>query len=170
MLAGTVLAGNINMEEFCRKDLDDLWFLLTLSDGQQLFGGSKTLDESKDITRKWLLCLNPDQTVCWEYITPEEEASTVMNASERPDGTIAVVFDMGDEDYEAPEGARSRIRYFTLDGQPTGKETDLPGVIMKITDTDIVQMLLPEEENDDYRYILTDWEGNVIDDNYDFRS
>ena len=86
-----------------------------------------------------------------------------MRASERPDGTIAVVFDMGDEDYEAPEGARSKIRYYTPDGQPTGKETDLPGVIMSITDTDIVQMLLPEEENDDYRYILTDWEGNVMD-------
>lgn len=163
MLAGTVLAENINVDEFCTGDGDYLYFLCTLSDGRLLCGGSKTLDESKDIARKWLLCLNPDRSVSWEYITPEEEASTVMRASERPDGTIAVVFDMGDEDYEAPEGARSKIRYYTPDGQPTGKETDLPGVIMSITDTDIVQMLLPEEENDDYRYILTDWEGNVMD-------
>ena len=34
---------------------------------------------------------------------------------------------------------------------------------MSTTDTNIVQMLLPEEENGDYRYILTDWEGNVMD-------
>ena len=137
-----------------------------LSDGRLLIAGSKCLDESKDTTRKWLLCLNPDHTVNWEYITPEEEASTIFAASERPDGTIAVLFDMGDEDHAAPEGARTKIRYFTQDGQPTGKEVNLPGCVQSNSDIGvyIAQMIVPDDENEPVRYFKTDWDGNLIED------
>ncbi len=167
MLIGSALAENVNVKAFYSGENDYLFFLRTLSDGRLLFAGSKCLDESKDITRKWLLCLNPDRTVSWEYITPEEEASTVFAASERPDGTIAVLFDMGDEDYKAPEGARTKIRYFTQTGQATGKEADLPGIIQSKTNdvSCLVQMFLPTEEDDKTRYIITDWDGNPLDEN-----
>ena len=167
MLIGSALAENVNVEEFYTGENDYLFFLRTLSDGRLLIAGSKCLDESKDTTRKWLLCLNPDHTVNWEYITPEEEASTIFAASERPDGTIAVLFDMGDEDHKAPEGARTKIRYFTQDGQPTGKEVNLPGCVQSETDADvyIVQMIIPENEDDPVLYVKTDWDGNPIDDN-----
>ena len=172
MLIGSALAQNVNVKEFYEGDNDYLFFVNTLSDGRLLFGGSKCLDESKDITRKWLLCLNPDRTVNWEYISPEEEASTVFAVSERPDGTIAVLFDMGDEDHEAPEGARTKIRYFTQSGQATGKETDLPGIIQsKTNDTScLVQMFLPTEEDNKTRYIITDWDGNPLDENNEILS
>ncbi len=168
MLIGSAIAENVNVKQFYSGDQDNLFFLRTLSDGRLLFGGSKCLDENKDIDRKWLLCLNPDRTVSWEYITPEEEASTVLLASERPDGTLAVVFDMGDEDYEAPEGARSKIRYFTMDGQPTGKEVNLPGAVQIKEDADdsyIKLMCFSTEDEDTVYYIRVDWDGNLLNSN-----
>lgn len=166
MLIGSALAQNVNVEEFYTGENDYLFYLCTLSDGQLLIAGSKCLDESKDTTRKWLLCLNPDHTVNWEYITPEEEASTIIFASERPDGTLAVLFDMGDEDHAAPEGARTKIRYFTQDGQPTGKEVNLPGCVQSESDIGVYipQMIVPDDENEPVRYITTDWDGNLIED------
>ena len=166
MLIGSALAQHLNLEEFYTEENDYLFSLSTLKDGRLLIAGSKCLDESKDITRKWLLCLNPDYTVSWEYITPEEEAGTIFAVSERPDGTLAIVFDMGDEDHAAPEGARTKIRYFTQDGQPTGKEINLPGFIQShssYTDSYIVQTIVPDDENEPVLYIKTDWDGNEIE-------
>ena len=163
LLAGAALAENVSMKQFYTNEGDYIYFLRTLRDGRMLFTGVKCPDNDGDIHRKWFLCLNPDHTVSWEYVTPEPEASTPYYAEERPDGTIAVMFDMGDEDHAAPEGAKTKIRFYNAqDGQPTGRELDLPENAWVNEGLSWIMMDSGDPAEGSERVTVMDWDGNRI--------
>ncbi len=162
LLAGSALAENVNVRQFYSNEGDYLFYLRTLSDGRMLFGGSKQADAGKDISRKWLLCLNEDRTVSWEYITPEAEAGTICSATERPDGTIAVVYDMGDEDHEAPEGKNTLIRFYTPDGQATGREMAFADPAGVDEETSHIVMYHTPAEGGQEQVMVMDWDGSRV--------
>ena len=159
LAAGCAWAENIDVRQFCSDEGDYLSYRCRLPDGRLMFAGSKHPDKTKDTGRKWLLCLNPDGTKCWEYVAPAEEASTICYVTELPDGTIAALFDMGDEDHE-PEGAPAKIRYYTRDGQATGQETDLPGRFM--SQSEVTPEYIRVYDFESGVTTILDWYGNAV--------
>ena len=135
----------------------------TLPDGRILLAGARYLPETSYDMRAWLVCLNPDRTVSWEFADAADgghygsEAAAVL-----PDGTIGAVFEdrqMGDEN--RPD--RITIRFFTQDGEPTGKEFGISpeNVVFKAYPYGLLMYRWKEdEETSETR--LTDWNGNEI--------
>ena len=125
LLAGTACAEEIR-EISTGKNWDYLSYSGTLPDGRILLTGAKQLEETSYEMRAWLLCLNPDRTVSWEFVDTEDNGYYETRAAAvLPDGTVAAVFEnrqMGDEN--RPD--QVTVKFFTPDGQPTGKVFDIP--------------------------------------------
>ena len=122
LMFGTACAEGIR--ELC-SGFDRLYYCCTLPDGRVLLTGMKnrTTGDYYDPVA-WVLCLNPDGTVSWEFDDRGANGySSVVQAAALRDGTIAVVF----EDRQLPDREdRITIRFFTKDGQLTGKELPIP--------------------------------------------
>ena len=59
-------------------------------------------------------------TVSWEYIDPEEGSCGFYALTVLKDGTIAALLD--NSPYQKSES--QKLKYFTPDGKPTGKEKE----------------------------------------------
>ena len=97
---------------------DSLIYECTLPDGRLLLTGTKETDTVKK-TR--LVCLNPDLSVSWEYNEKEDGDCWNPYAALLEDGTIALA-------YRRFRSAGDDIvmKFFTQDGNPTGKEHTIP--------------------------------------------
>ena len=143
--------------------LEELYYRCTLPDGRVLMTGSKIRPDpaSYDDKAAWVVCLNPDRTVCWEYADQGENAySSAVQAAALRDGTIAAVF----EDRQLLDREnRIAVRFFTQDGQPTGKEFPIPAdrVTWRATPSWLMMCSWKPEERMD-ETILIDWGGNEL--------
>ena len=138
---------------------DDLAYMTTLSDGRILLGGVRAVDGSEEKCTDWLLCLNPDMTVSWEYLDPACSAVRCQVAAEQADGTIGTILSR----YVDGVGGVNTLHCFTPDGKAV-KETALPDNDgMSITNLTKTRMLVTDNTSDDGLHIwLQDWDGNRI--------
>ena len=98
---------------------DSLFYECTLPDGRLLLIGEKAEADGNGTDQKtWLVCLNKDRTVSWEYNEQEEGDCWIPYAAVLEEGTIAVA-------YRRFRGSDDKIvaKFFTPEGKPTGKET-----------------------------------------------
>ena len=143
--------------------LEELYYRYTLPDGRVLMTGSKIRPDpaSYDDKAAWVVCLNPDRTMSWEFAdTGENGYVSAVQAAALQDGTVAVVF----EDRQLLDREnRLTVRFFTQDGKETGKELELSTKLVTFKATPSWLMLYgwkPEERMDET--ILIDWGGNEL--------
>ena len=116
LLAGGALANEV--VDISTDGFDCLYYECTLPDGRLIFAGDMGTVGNYADARARLLCMNPDMTVSWDYVDPEEGDCRFWHATVLKDGTIATVLD--NSPYQQPMGRK--LKFFTQDGQPTGKE------------------------------------------------
>lgn len=156
LLAGTACAEGIVTIASAQ---DDLEYRCTLPDGRIVLAGSKTPDGEGSSPRACVLCLNPDRTVSWEFIDRDENGfSSVYQVTVLPDGTIAAVFAR----FEG-ENRTQRAKFFTQDGQPTGRELEISGdPLIYGTGPSWLLLYQWDDEEQAASTVLTDWDGNEI--------
>ena len=130
---------------------------LILTGGMRLYGAGKE-------TGSYVLCLNADRTVRWEYTDREKNGYTsAEEATVLADGTIAVVV------WDYPE--KIAVKFFTPQGKRARKKLDMTkncgktGQLSDITPSFIVKSdFLGNVTDQDFRYETTlyNWKGNEI--------
>jgi len=100
---------------------DGMGYEATLPDGRLVFSGCNSEAGNSMNSKARLLCLNPDGTTSWDYIYPQEGCCSFFYVNVLKDGTLAVLF----RDAPYQETKEEKLVFFTMDGQPTGKETKL---------------------------------------------
>ena len=116
--------------------------------------------------------LGGDGTESWQYIDDTHDDGRFSYAAELEDGTIGLVF------WCLEDGGKSgyKLRFFTADGKPTGKEVIIPKgeyddiIIQNVTKSRlqmICETLIRETTDTGYRTVhydnyLIDWDGNEI--------
>ena len=138
---------------------DYLDYGCTLPDGRIILTGSKTEYANNYVSRGWVLCLNPDRTVSWEALEGAEGGSFSGNrAVLLADGTVAVVFDQYINEQNVVI-----VKTYTRDGQPTGKEFEIPGGFYSTGATPAWLMLCRfDNESDADATVLVDWDGKEL--------
>ena len=145
------------VELSCGK-VEYLNYRCTLPDGRLLVtGGTRRNKYEGDAA--WIMCLNRDRTVSWEYISRKDGYVSAEEAVVLADGTIAVVM----ENYPKKRAAM----FFTPNGKKTRKKLDLmnlSGTIYTVTPSFIMTYDSISKKADDYRHetILYDWKGREI--------
>lgn len=133
----------------------------TLPDGRLLFAGNRSAEARDDKDQPWIVCLNEDRTVSWEYLDDTVGTTGFYHAHVLQDGTIGVWFWQMFDNEDIP--SIQSLRFFTQDGKPTGKEvvlnTDEYVTINNVTSSYLVRNHYTETE----RWSdMIDWDGNVI--------
>ena len=141
----------------CGK-MDFLLYQCTLQDGRLLLGGGTDRDENSGLAA-WIMCLNTDRTVSWEYNGREDGYAAALYATVLQDGTVAVMM-------QDPDNKRSVV-YFTPDGAEAREKLDLAGLqgsLYTVTPSFILSCESTETETGDplYRTFLYDWDGKEI--------
>ena len=143
----------------------------TLADGRILLVGRSREVPGEDAGSAWLLCLNPDRTVSWEYTDDAKDDGYFACAAELEDGTIGLV---SGKMVQKPDSAYA-LRFFTTDGKPTGKEVNIPRrkgpVTVQNATKSRIQLVdmggIRKAGENQYRSVhfdnyLIDWDGNEI--------
>ena len=156
--AGAALAEEV--ADLGTDGYDSLTYADTLSDGRILLCGERQVSGEGFVCSAKLLCLNPDRTVSWEYTDPAGDDGNFSFAAELPDGTIGTVYTRHSDE----KGGIYELRFFTPDGEPTGKIISILEdeniYVSNVTKTRLLVM-----ENSiwgDLRNWLLDWDGNEI--------
>ena len=157
MTAGCACAENIL--EMRNESIAWLHYECTLPDGRMLLAGGTQQEPGSDKTGEWLVCLNRDRTVSWEYTAPpaDEYSEGCSGAALMEDGTIAVLLE------EAPhdgKGTAFTVQFFTQDGKPAGKKTALPAELMSVYQADRSGVMLTGSSNMGAGTEVVDWNGN----------
>ena len=148
---------------------DSLGYDVTLPDGRMIFSGCVGEVGNYMNSKARLLCLNPDGTTSWEYLYPQEGSCSFSCAALMKDGTLAVYF----EDAPHQETKEKKIVFFTMDGLPTGKETELQledsaGKIIIghiLTASGYMEQYMDAygpADSDGYCTSFSDWDGNLL--------
>ena len=145
------------VELSCGK-VEYLNYRCTLPDGRLLLTGGTRRDEYGG-DAAWIMCLNTDRTISWEYISRKDGYTSAEEATVLTDGTVAVIM----EDYPR----KRAVMFFTPDGKKARKKLDLKkkrGIIYTITPSFIMSYDDVSKKAEDYRYktILYDWKGKEI--------
>ena len=156
LLAGAACAEEIRL--ISTGCPDDAGYACTLPDGRLVLTGSKDVDDYYSM-KAWVLCLNPDATVSWEIVDRDGNGHTAAGqAAVLPDGTVAVVFGRH-------EGflRDCTIKFYTQDGQPTGRELALPHEYT-VGDVGPSRLMLFVWDGKDTvgETVLIDWDGNEL--------
>ena len=154
LLAGSALANEV--VDLCTEGYESIIYGCTLPDGRLIFTGQRGKVGNYADSRARIVCLNPDMTVSWDYFDPEEGACRYIDPVVLQDGTIGVVFD--NSPYQNP--VAKKLKFFTQDGQPTGKEISLGNgdCFLSVTDSFVQLEYLSDEAGID----RIDWQGNLI--------
>ena len=161
LLAGAACAEDITV--LCTGEEASLGYDCTLPDGRLLLSGVR--GSPADGTQKaWLVCMNPDRTVSWEYVETEEGECWYTRAVLLKDGTIAMVWTR----YHGDSG-KVVAKFLTQDGKPTGKETVMPDETLWPYEVSSSYLLLErqmyeegKEEEPWFEMMVADWDGNVL--------
>lgn len=157
MLTGSALAEDV--ADISGEGYDCMYYKCTLPDGRVILTGWKGTVGNYMDSRARILCLNPDMSVSWEYIDPAEGHCGFTWTALLKDGTLGVVFD--NSPYQTAE--EKKLKFFTLDGKPTGKEITLAesgGLVERASASCVWQFDYPDKGGKIEQ--LIDWEGNVI--------
>ena len=161
LLAGTACAEEIHVLS-TGNSWDYLGYRFTLPDGRILLAGEKQTEDPNYTRQVWLLCLNPDRTVSWEAF--DDGYDEIRAAAVLPDGTIGAVFENRQMGYlDRPD--QVTVKFFTQDGQPTGKAFDLPPecVVFRAGPTWIMSYRWKENgQFDENETVLFNWDGDVL--------
>lgn len=147
----------------CAEDLVELScgrveflnYQCTMPDGRLLLtGGTRRAESGGDAA--WIMCLNTDRSVSWEYISRKDGYTAADYAAVLPDGTAAVVM----ENY--PE--KRAVMFFTPDGKKARKKLNLKkkrGNVCAAGPSFIMFYDSDSDEPTDWRYttFLYDWTG-----------
>ena len=155
LLAEPALANEV--VDLCAEGYDSIGYsCCTLPDGRLIITGQRGTVGNYADSRARLVCLNPDMTVSWDYFDPEEGGCRFIDAVVLQDGTIGAVFD--NSPYQNP--VAKKLKFFTQDGQPTGKEISLGkgDCFVSVTDSILILHYLSDQQGVD----LIDWQGNLL--------
>ena len=164
MMPLTGTAEEENLAELNSEQREWLEYRCSLPDGGLILTGGMRLDGTGKGTGSYVLCLNADRTVRWEYTDRDKNGyKSAEEATVLADGTIAVVV------WDYPE--KIAVKFFTPQGKNAGKKLDLTkicgnGQIFDITPSFILKIEYMGNITDpeDFRYetILYDWKGKEI--------
>ena len=170
LAAGCACAEKTEGVNLGKSGKNSLVYGITLSDGRILLVGSREVP-GDNAGSAWLLCLNPDRTVSWEYTDDAKDDGHFTCAAELEDGTIGLAFSK----LAAEPDSAYTLRFFTTDGKPTGKEVNIPrrkdAVTIQNATKSRLQMICMtfstktgENQYQTVRYdnYLIDWDGNEI--------
>ncbi|MBR6443515.1 MAG: hypothetical protein IKS46_07500 [Clostridia bacterium] len=154
LMLGSACAGSV--VEFTNSTGQPLDFQCALPDGRLLLTGAIDPASGVAATVERIVCMNPDGTVSWEYTGEAKEYSYrgCYDAAVLADGTVAaVVID------ESPDGMAMTAKFFTPDGQPTGKETAFESnLAVHAAKASYLMMSMGSIEGN--RTEVFDWDGN----------
>jgi len=154
--AGAARAAEL-VELSCGR-VEYLDYQCTLPDGRLLMtGGTRRAERGGDAA--WILCLNRDRTVSWEYVSRKDGYTSAEEAAVLPDGTVAVIM----EDYPEKRAAM----FFKPNGKKARKKVNLKkkrGTVYAVTPSFIMTYDSVDRKADEYRYLtfLYDWKGKEI--------
>ena len=155
-LCAALLAGAAGAEEIVDINeyaFSDVIYQDTLADGRVLLAGS---GDPGGMPRPRLLCLNTNRTVSWEYL--DETAGRYIGAAVLADGRIgAVLWEDGEE-----QDTGFILQFFTQTGLRAGEEIRIPVPVDAYYNNLTANRLLFEEQGDDGKYYLYDWDGHEI--------
>ena len=157
LLAGSALANEV--VDISTDGYDCMYYECTLPDGRLIFSGDMGTVGNYADSRARLLCMNPDMTVSWDYVDPEEGSCRFWGAAVLKDGTIGTVLD--NSPYQNP--LDRKLKFFTQDGQPTGKEivfSDIESNVEEATPSFLWILAMPSSGGMYERFY--DWDGNLI--------
>ena len=151
--------------ELCCGNMDTyLDYEFLLPDGRALLSG--IIDGRERQLR--LVCVNPDRTVSWEYVSEDHADYWCPYAALRRDGTIAVASRrfVGETDDIV-------VKFLTPDGQqaaddtviPTGGGSLWPDSISRSGVTLERQVEVPGKDEWESRLEVYDWDGNMVSGN-----
>ena len=152
LLAGSACAEGVRLGTVNRESLK---YMSAMPDGRLLLAGRKAGEEAS----AWLVCLNPDRTVAWEYVDPLQGSyCEITHTATLEDGTIAAVR------YAEFQGGtkRNTVVFLTAEGRPTGKETELPEYGLQTYAAEPSYLMQLAMEGGLCATILRDWDGNEI--------
>ena len=165
-------AGAEETTELYSGDGDNsLWYDCALPDGRIVLSGKKEAGSEYSNGQVWVVCLNPDRTVSWEYAEPETGDYWGPMVTMLRDGTIAMVcrrFWAGGDDIT--------VRFLTPDGTPVDKKIDIPtgGGSLWPHDVSRDYMVLERQIEVEGRaeveseMEIRDWDGNIVSKYYSF--
>ncbi|MBQ8137698.1 MAG: hypothetical protein IJ174_09745, partial [Clostridia bacterium] len=140
---------------------DLLEYDCTLPDGRLILTGQAGKIGNYQESRARILCLNADRSVAWEYLDPAKGNCMYHEATLLSDGTIGVVF----QNAPYQELIERKLKFFTTDGTPTGKEIDIPldrvTLITGVTEH-YLEISCFEEDSPQIFYGLMDWSGQIL--------
>ena len=164
MMPLTGIAEKDNLVELDSEQREWLEYRCSLPDGGLILTGGMRLSGAGKETGAYVLCLNANRTVRWEYTDREKNGYTsAEKATVLSDGTIAVVV------WDYPR--KIAVKFFTPRGKRAGKKLDLTkicgiGQVYDITPSFIMKFEHPGDAAgpEDFRYETTlyDWKGKEI--------
>ena len=164
MIPLTGIAEKENLVELDSEQREWLEYRCSLPDGGLILTGGMRLSGAGKETGAYVLCLNADRTVRWEYTDREKNGYTsAEEATVLADGTIAVVV------WDYPR--KIAVKFFTPQGKRARKKLDLTktigarGQLADITPSFIIKReFLGSVTEQDFRYETTlyNWKGKEI--------
>ena len=119
-----------------------------LPDGRLVFAGFQGTMKDNMGDKARLLCLNPDGSVSWEYL--DDKADGFLDVTVTKENTLAALYDRG-------------VKFFSLDGTPTGKKLSLLPADGFYDVTPGGVMVCHREGSAVATYLeMLDWDGNVL--------
>ena len=167
LLAGGAFAEETKVVNLGGLGMCRLRYQETLPDGRILLAGyQRTPDDAYPVPR--LLCLNNDRTVSWDYLDTADKNAGYTHAAVLADGTIGVVLEK--RIFSDIRNSSVDLRFFTQDGEPTGKEITIlapaDGIVTVMDATKSgLDLLTRIEKGETVEYLpnrLAGWDGIEI--------
>lgn len=158
LLAGSALANEV--ADISLEGYDCMYYGCTLPDGRVILSGCNGKPGNYMDRKARLVCLNPDTTVSWEYLHPQEGSDRFTNVTLLKDGTLCVYFE--NAPYQTPE--EEKLMFFTQEGQPTGRVIPLnleEGIDYTALASGLLELKHKGGGSEGYMS-LTDWDGNLL--------
>ncbi len=161
LLAGAACADS--SAELKKGEADTLYYDCTLPDGRILMSGRKGFDENDNTAQTWLVCLNTDMTVSWEYVSPVRDDCQDIRSVVLKDGRIALVYSR----YYNDEDTVTAF-FFTQDGQSAGEETVIPAegrelwIHQAAPSFLMLEWQLEEKNYEESEILVLDWDGREV--------